>query len=224
MSRSSPQLAALLGLDKSTIEETLRVQTLEAAEIVAEEFRRVLTQLQQDSQSGAFDGYTVVIDIEPYSITTKALGTVKAPRCHIYVQSPDHAPGGINLFDLLDAGRPALPVRSGGQSPYPMWNIGGVDNPILVARPHERRRRKGRFSISSPKSGFRGKRPEKLRYTLMGPKPANSQYSPALFTRGPIKAVPPDNLYKRIYENAKKKLRAQGFTLYELILAQRKSD
>ncbi|APU89035.1 hypothetical protein Rctr85_005 [Virus Rctr85] len=192
------RLADLVGL--GDIEDTLRQSILDAADEVADRFRQVLVQLQNDSESGAFVGYEVVIDTEPYTVTKRNLGNLSLVRCHIYVQSPDPD---LNLFDLLDAGRPDLPERPPGESPYPLWNL---RDPRLVHRPGERRSRReaGRFSRSRPPSSFRGLRPETLRYRLVGKMPKDAQYSPALFTRGPIKAVPPTKLYARILREAKK--------------------
>lgn len=216
MPKKSP-LAEALGLSIPAIEETIRQDVLEAAEIVAEEFRRVLVALQVDSASGVFEGYEVVIDIEPTTISKPNIGRLRVPQCHIWVKSPNPD---LNVFDILDTGRAGLPKRDGNESPYPQW---GVGDGRTVSQPGESRRdRAGRFSISSPKSNYRGKRPERLRYKLMGPKPKNAQYSPAYFTRGPIRPVPPNNLYKRVYDRAKKKLRERGFKHYDLLIVQRK--
>lgn len=212
-----PRLAALIGLSRDDIEAFIRDTVLEAAEIVAEEFRRILGQLQAESENGVFDGYEVVIDIEPYSVSYRSLGTIKTVKCHIYVKSPDPE---LNVFDILDTGRKGLPYRDGSQSPYPIWS--DADS-RAVSRPGERRRGYGgRFAISSPPSNLRGKRPEKLRYKLMGTREPGFQYSPARFSRGPIPAVPATNLYKRIYNIARKKLRAKGFSFYDLLLVERK--
>jgi hypothetical protein len=190
---------------------------MEAAEIVAEEFRRVLVSLDVDSENGVFQGYEVVIDIKPETIRKPHIGTLLVPKCHIWVKSPNPD---LNVFDILDSGRKGLPPRGGGESPYPMWSLGGGRT---VSRPGETRRdRAGRFSISSPKSSYRGKRPEQLRYKLMGPKPKDATYSPAKFVRGPIAPVPPANLYQRVYDAAKKKLRERGFKHYDLLIVQRK--
>lgn len=212
-----PKLANPLGLGKDDIEAALRQEILDAAEIVAEEFRRVLSQLQADSADGVFDGYEVTLDIKPTRITKPHLGTLNVPQVHIYVQSPDPK---LNVFDILDAGRPSLPGRGSDDSPYPMW---GINIYRQVGRPGETRRRKGKFAISAPPSSHRGSRPEKLRYKLMGSRPDHPQYSPMMFTRAPIQAVPPADLYKRIYDTVKPKLKRQGFKNFELILAQRKS-
>lgn len=128
------RLADLVGL--GDIEDTLRQSILDAADEVADRFRQVLVQLQNDSESGAFVGYEVVIDTEPYTVTKRNLGNLSLVRCHIYVQSPDPD---LNLFDLLDAGRPDLPERPPGESPYPLWNL---RDPRLVHRPGERRSRR----------------------------------------------------------------------------------
>jgi hypothetical protein len=213
-------LAKYMGFAPDDIAQMINEDALAAAEIVADEFRRVLASLAQDVQAGELDRYEVVIETEPYRLNKGSLGPLKLIRYHIYVQSPDSK---INVFDLIDSGRKALPKRGFGQSPYPLWNVEPGQSSNVVAPVGSAYRRKGKYSISKPRTGGTGLRPEKMRWQLYHrPSQPDATYLPTMFVRGPIKAVPGKNLYKRIYANAKKKLRAKGFTMYELIVTGRK--
>lgn len=213
-----PRLAKALGVDKATLEAAFRQRTLEAAEVVAAEFRRALTSLNADSINNVFQGYEVVIETEPYTLSRPKLGKLHVIRAHIYIKSPYPD---LNVFDILDSGRKELPVSAPGQSPYPLWSI-TPERTVEAPGGQPRRAPSGRFARSRRPSRVSGTRPEKLRFKLVGTRPANAQYSPSVFTMGPIAAIPPFKLYERIYNEAKKDLRRGGFKDFELLLVKAK--
>lgn len=226
MARKRSELAARIGLTRTAIEETLQAEVLEAAEIVAEEFRRILVQLNENSIDKPFTGYSVTKVVTSKTRNYKSLGTIDVPQVQIYVEASEAHKSmepPLNVFDILDEGRKGLPERGADQSPYPLW---ALREPTLVGTPGEGRRRapSGRFTLSLPPRTFKGSRPEKLRQVLIGPKSSEATYSPAIFTQGPIAPVPARNLYERVYSIAKRKLKSKGFKDFSLIIVGREQE
>lgn len=224
MAKRRSELAARMGLTRKQVEETLQESVMEAAELVAEEFRRILVSLNADSVDAVFTGYSVTKIITSKLRHYKNFGEIHVPQVQIYVEASDAHKAmepPLNIFDILDEGRDALPWRSSSEGPYPLWSL---RTPSLVKGPGGKRAPGGLFKISRPVRTFKGSRPEKMRQALIGPRPEGATYSPAVFTQGPISSVPPQQLYKRVYGEAKRKLKANGFKDFDLIQVGRTEE
>lgn len=77
----------------------------EAREVAQEMFEKFLDDLSTEGTTGVFDSYRVEIEEDASSVEVKFKGgKALLPRLFIKVISPND----INLFDLMDAGRPEI--------------------------------------------------------------------------------------------------------------------
>ena len=188
-----------IGITPEALSKFVEGELESAFQFVEEEFNRVLDELKSDSISGTFEGYTVEThrDTQRYRLP-KSGRTVTLPTQTVFIESP-HAD--LNVFDILDTGRKGLPVRASGA--YPLWSL---RDPTETA-PERRRAPSGRFAFTLPANRASGIRPASKRDSLRGSYPQNPEHRPIVWSKGPLAAVEPRNLYKRIQDNALKKLR-----------------
>lgn len=169
LTRRAKQWSRILGIAPEQIEAGYEVLAEDAAEIVREQASRVLKQIQSASATGSLRDYIAKKELLPAKQGKKmqvAGETIIIPAWRVYIEnSPAHqgiVEGGheLNVFNLIDTGRKALPQKPAGRA-YLLWGwSGGGENgePRLKVPTKSVRsaRNKGRF-------GFTQEQPRALR-------------------------------------------------------------
>lgn len=207
-------LEQAIGFSPEELSRYIDTELESSFSFVEEEFNRVLTELKANSVSGTFEGYTVETTRDEEVIRLPRSGrSIRLPRMTVYVESPDAA---LNVFDILDKGRKALPRKASGA--YPMWSLRDVS---LTATERRRDPQTGRFAFSRAAGVAGGVRPASQRSALKGSYPSNATERPLIFTKGPVKEVDPRNLYDRVLTNALKKMSNRSIRTIGLIKVPR---
>ena len=115
--------------------------------------------------------------------------------------SEHHQSIDLNVFDILDVGRPALPYTP--DSMYPMWGASPIGSPARTASGLAR----GRFSLSTQVDKINAIREEPRQ---SGQGKAEGDNRPLIFTHGPVAKQDPAHLYQRAFTQAKRRLGALG--------------
>jgi hypothetical protein len=209
LSKRAQQWAKTCGVHPLQLNKAFDAVTLDAALVVKDEFNRVI----HDIKSPSLSGYEAVIKENPGKKGAFKAGGLqfflKSYRVYVrpsYIHRSVHSL--LNVFDLIDAGRPALPAKDKDDKPYMVWGKSNVEK--IPAR-----------SVRSSKTGRYGYKND-LRPTYISPprkeprQPRGSKFrlrkeqKRALFSRGPLRAVAPRNLYQRIFKEAQKALKRDG--------------
>jgi hypothetical protein len=140
----------------------------------------------------------------------------------------------INVFDLLNEGRPRLPKKRGKKKVYVLWGA-----PLRSAKKSDAQHGSHR-KIAKPK---KSKYPRLLsnarirdRGEISGDYPFSKEHSaqaragqaygrefrgyPMVFSKGPLAAVRPKKLYERAWKRGKAALAGSGFRGWKLIVAK----
>lgn len=172
------------------------------AEIVRESLENVIKQVQSGSQTGALDGY-IAVKRKADEATKLVLRNSGIDLSGNYewiiftAPSAQHAELDLNLFNLLDRGRPALPKKQDGK-PYPLW--GALAN---VTRSNAR--------IQGSEGSLKaGRNPSAQTDFRQEPRQQNQRSNLIPFTFGPIQAVPGQHLYEAALRRAKDRLTVKG--------------
>lgn len=277
LTRRAKQWSRILGIAPEQIEAGYQLTAENAAEVVREQAQRVLKDIQQASDTGSLDGYTAKKEQLPDKQGKKVRAggeLIFVPAFRVFIE-PSEAhqsivDGGfqLNVFDLIDSGRKAMPQKSKGRA-YILWGWSGQSgNPALKVPTESRTRSKktGRFGFANklererstqnsypqrpePRSASSGGNHNSAVSKFMRQVPyaqaANKgrtgtpRYRKAqgvgavsprsgsrfalkpgtrLFSRGPLTAIPPRNLYDRILRTSKDRLKGSGFADWEVIL------
>ncbi len=207
-SKNAERMAKALGVDPEKVNRSLERSSELAAEEVGRVLNRILDDLEATSESGALLGYRAVVvrskSDEGGTRLRKSgvkLGSfewvafVQASPWHQQLKTP------LNVFDILDQGRPTLP---GGRGVYPLW---GADPARVHSAPQRvpagGGRVGGRFSVVAEVDrlgAIRGEPRSPNQRHLSGDRRA------LVFREGPIKAVDPLNLYKRAFDIARNRV------------------
>lgn len=192
-------LERAIGVTEQELSRYIEAEVESSFSFVEDEFNRVLDELRGNSISGTFESYEVEVERDTTTVNLPRSGrSIRLPTATFYVKSPNP---NLNVFDIIDQGRPELPRKN--QGAYPMWSL---RNPTLTATERRRDPVTGRFAFSLPAERSAGIRPANQRNKLTGSYPPNADQQPATWSKGPIAAVPARNLYDRILTNALKKL------------------
>lgn len=205
MSKNAKRMAKILGVDPQEIKKSLSKSSRLAAEEVVRVLNRILDDLETTSESGALIGYrAIAVEADSAPVKLKKSGVnlgnfewvafVQASRWHQQLPIP------LNVFDILDQGRPALP----GGTLRPLW--GAEPNRISGAPqriPAGGGRVGGRFSVTAQVERLGAVRVEPR---SPGQRAVSGDRRRLVFTRGPIKKVNPLNLYKRAFDIARNRV------------------
>ncbi len=206
--KKARDMAKTLGIKPEDLFENFGEAAYFAALEVGKVLDNVLYDLQRSSESGALDGYhSVVAPISSqtkihfrkagFSISGKGLEWIVWVEASSHHQSID-----LNVFDILDVGRPKLPYK--GDSVYPMWGV----TPEGPTRVTPGGRVGGRFSLA--------RQIEKITAVRREPRSSGNDRSVdgsplRLFTHGPVSKQNPANLYQRAFKRAKSRLGNLGY-------------
>jgi hypothetical protein len=192
ISKRTLAVANRIGIAPEQVKDYYNGQSLRVAEMVEEVLNGLIVNIQAQSASGALTGYKAFKEIiGSDSLRMSRTGiTITVDKWFIGVlASEHHRSQGLNVFDILDRGRKALPKKSYGEAPYPIWGGpsrvtggGGGSRPTASAPTSSAAvRREPRFSIDQPEP-------------------------PSSFRMGPIRAVAAKNLYDAAERVAKDRL------------------
>lgn len=225
-------------LETGRVERFLSADAEDAAEIVRKSLERFIEQISKDSASDALKGYTAKKQKGTEIGNTRAavrrrlqrsgaeltadiewIVYVEASGVHQRTASGDE--NGLNLFNILDSGRKRLPHRAPTAPPYPLFNLGN-------SRFEGQRSGAGGASISNAAKPryTKGKKIAQRESRVRTPKGQPGEgyihkYDPnketIVFSRGPLKAMPAQNLYQRALKQAKDDLSGSGFKDWDVI-------
>ena len=206
-SKKDRKMAETIGVDPDSIRQSLATDAAIAATEVQEVLQRMLDDLTSTSESGALSGYRVHLSpANTPPVRLRVSGeTLKGFEWVIFVEAPPwHQDIDLNVFDLLDQGRPQLPKDG---TLYPLW---GVTEPGESRLPAGGGRAGGRFSVAAQidKLGAIRKEPRSV-----GQKPTAGDSRSLRISQGPIRKVDPKDLYLRAFKIAKDRLRRKGIRL-----------
>lgn len=207
MSKAAKRMAEALGVDPDSIRQNLAASSRLAATEVQKVLQRMLDDLISTSESGALAGYrAILVEADAPAIRLRTYGEMfRGFEWVIFVEAPPwHQKIDLNVFDLLDQGRPQLPKDG---TLYPLW---GETEPGASRIPSGGGRVGGRFSVIAQidKLGAIRKEPR-----FAGQKPPDGDSSSLRISQGPIRAVDPKNLYRRALKIARDRLQRRGIKL-----------
>lgn len=206
MARLSKQVREwvdVIGISPSAVAEALVEINRDIRDVVIDEVNNVIeNNLSQGGRSHSLVGYQA--DYQRTDELKVNLGgeTFGIPNYNVYVRAPDWhegLPRPLNVFDLIDEGRPELPKR---QAVYTVWSWRGRNQALNI--PEGRGGSNIRRQLEGPNFSPSRPEPRSAQGPFISPPPRR------LFTRGPLKAVPGRKLYSRIMSNIRRKLRQQG--------------
>ena len=200
LSKQAKKMAEALGVDPDSIRQNLAASSRLAATEVQTVLQRMLNDLISTSESGALRGYrAILVEADTPAIRLHVYGEVfKGFEWVVFVEAPPwHQEIDLNVFDLLDQGRPQLPKDG---TLYPLW---GETEPGTARIPSGGGRAGGRFSVAAQidKLGAIRKEPR-----FAGQKPPDSASRSLRISQGPIRAVAPKDLYRRAFKIAKRRI------------------
>lgn len=217
----------LADLETDRVARFLSADAEDAAEIVRKALERFVDQIQRESDSKILTGYKAIKQKGSQIGKTKSDVKRRLQRSGaelvgdfewiVYVDAPPGAGGydddkEFNLFNILDAGRPAYPNVE--RKVIPMFGVAsdrfrkrtGGTGGASIAQPG-RVRNVGRKKVARRDSNLR--------------EGYSHNYDPdkevIIFTRGPIKAAPALHLYRRALKQAKDDLSGSGFKDWDVI-------
>jgi len=214
------------------VERFLSADAEDAAELVRKALERFVDQINDDSKSDVLKGYHAVkkkVDSNENKRRLQRSGVqlitdldwfvfVEASAAHQGTASG--SPDGLNIFNILDSGRKALPMKPKGQA-YPLFNLGnnrlqgrrsGAGGASIANQ--ARAKRVNRKTIAQRQSHIRtskGQPGSGYFHTY------NPDEEVIIFSRGPLKAVAAKNLYERALKQAKDDLSGSGFKDWDVI-------
>lgn len=206
-SKKDKKFAEDIGVDTDNIRQSLATASAIAAIEVQEVLQRMLDDLTSTSESGALQGYRAILTpANTPAIRLRVSGVVlRGLEWVIFVEAPSwHQDIDLNVFDLLDQGRPQLPKDG---TLYPLW---GVNEPGQSRLPVSGGRAGGRFSVAAQIDRLGAIRKEPR---FAGQKPADGGSRSLRISQGPIRKVEPKDLYRRAFKIAKDRLRKRGIKL-----------
>lgn len=212
-SQESRRMAEFLGIGPDAVSNLVSEDAETAAKAIVEVLNEYILDLQRTSDSGALEGY--VAQYSPINdsraVRLKKSGVkipsgsrwsylvwVEASSTHQSMFTP------LNVFDLLDQGRPGLPGKKGSEGAYPLW--GGLDSDDAFRVESGKgnfAKRAGRYSVVNrvyPRGTVR-KEPRGDPHEVYG-----SEYKGIRWSKGPLRKQDPLNLYKRARTTAKRRL------------------
>lgn len=229
LTKTAREMAEAAGVDPQNLGAFLREEAEAAAYLVRVYMQNIINEdLVDGSQIRSLQGYTVqmeesgatpieiggeIINIPSYSLR------VEPSTAHLSLERP------INIFEILDKGREELPYR-GPKHPYPMWsNTTGPNVPTT----NQRARGAGgrfvtRFRAQPQNAGTTPARREPRRGPGNEPSiprdelNAMNRAGVRFFHPGPLPAVPPRNLYQRMFKSIQGELRRRGELPIEVTL------
>jgi hypothetical protein len=222
LTKTARELAAAAGVDPENLAAFLREEAELAADIVKLKMQDIIdVDLVGGSDIQSLQGYKVLM-IENFFGTRVEIGgeIFNIPSYSLSVEpSPPHAglEKPINIFEILDKGREELPYR-GPKHPYVLWsNTTGRNVPTTNQRV---RGRGGRFVTQFRASPQHGGTTPARREPRQGPgrEPAVprdelnalARAGVRFFHPGPLPAVPPRNLYKRMLKSIQGEIKRRG--------------
>ena len=199
-SKQARKMAETLGVDPDSIRQSLATSSRLAATEVQEVLQRMLDDLASTSESGALAGYRAILaEANTPPVRLRVSGeTLRGFEWVVFVEAPPwHQEIDLNVFDLLDQGRPQLPKDG---TLYPLW---GETEPGTARIPSGGGRAGGRFSVAAQidKLGAIRKEPR-----FAGQKPPDSASRSLRISQGPIRKVEPKDLYRRAFKIAKRRI------------------
>lgn len=127
LSRRALAFAARMNVAPDQIRSALENEGEVAAQEVVDALQRIIDDLISTSGSGALQGYTSFAEQNPVDTT------IRLPKSGVtlkgkfewfvtVVASSNHQQLDLNVFNILDSGRKALPKRNPkSEGPYPLW-------------------------------------------------------------------------------------------------------
>lgn len=226
VSRRVDKLAKRLGLvnfTRESVSSALNRDALGVANLVYNALQRQIDQINAESKTNALAGYSAkvvhVANTTKVKLFKSGVDLSGDYEYAVYVEpSGAHNAFGINVFDILDAGRPALRERSKDESPYPLWGTPARGKPYKESN--------ARISVGGSVRGPGGKftiaKATSVKRAIIRPEPRKAAYDADVvknlkFTHGPIAAVPAYFLYERARQAAKDEIAGAGFTLWDVI-------
>lgn len=226
LTRTAREMVEAAGVDPENIFAYLYEEAELAADLVKLRMQDFIDDdLVDKGQVRSLEGYKV--EMREYGSTEVEIGgqTFRLPSYELSV-APSFAhrfvPGKreLNIFNILDQGREALPRKPKGKW-YPLWgNIagGGLNVPTSNQRVRDARgrfttqfRAVNRFQASVPS------RPEPRKGPGNEPRLSKDELRGVkFFGKGPYPAVPPRNLYKRMLAAVQRDLKNRDLLPIEI--------
>jgi hypothetical protein len=222
------QLCEGANFTKENLEAILQERHEQAVQIGIDETNRVIRELQTAGHGGSLNGYEALpVEIGKAKVGTP-FGDLIMLRMEIVVTPPIWhrarlKSGPVNVFKILDTGRKELPKlpsspNEGSQKGkkhkrkvYLLWSWEGertLKVPLPVEGRGNRNVRTGRYSYVTGET-YVARTPVRKEPRSVKTKLASGE-TKGLFTKGKLAAVPGRQLYKRVFKNIQKKLRAAG--------------
>lgn len=240
LSKRALEMAEEFGLSPAQIQISFRSQANTVRQIVEKEFTRIINGdlAEFSGVAGSLKSYKPVST--KFDVTDPATG-VTYPTFDITVESTDHkgitgkSGTPLNVFELIDTGRKRLKGLR-GKKRYVLWSWNGADGQLSIPVKNKgrgiRNSLTGKFGFTQPQMGPRQTptRPEPRQQTpdrLPNNEVRGSRWfkgkhrGTRFFAKGPLKAVPPRNLYERIYKNAQKQIKRRKL-IYDIVFVKGK--
>lgn len=203
------KLAENLGIAPDQVRDTMAGNSRQAAIVVQETLQRFINQIVDTSESGALQGYVAEIiegDFETVRLPKSDFDITGQFKYLVVVKPSSHHENlGINVFNILDTGRPQLPYKP--TEVYPLWQSTAVQG-IKQDR------------ILPVASGGKVARAVPVYATAIRTEPRRAYQTPdgkLGFTHGPISGTPAYHLYTRALQAAKDALAGSGFRQWDVI-------